>query len=524
MKQGEINSMMLEINKKCKFPKYWNDFIEKQIEKYHYIIKDTKNKECYCTNCHHTFYDTKVRIRHYFKCPNCNKEIYVISKNAKYMPSFKQSVNLVQRFSKNIITRVFEIEVFYNQETKCMEKDIVEYCRIIPGKGKFLGDNVRFFLGYMHIYHYDYITADLYWREYDGVRFFSDFPAYPYNKKKIVKGTKFEYAPIKDFTIMFYPYNFIDTLQLAAYESFELLWNMKLYNLCFSSKKLNKNGSFYKRFGLPKNYLKFMQDKNIDYRCLKLLQILKVQDINLIKKCYDSSFRNVKFLYKNGILENYLASGNNIYLGNIKVLKEISEFIPLKKLNNYPKGLNNLNIYKDYLVMSEKLALNYVSKKDLFPRNLISRHDKMQKKLAIEEDRETHFKAYLRYLELSKYTYEDEKYIIFPAPSIEDLKDEGKQQGNCVGYMYLNPYIESKTEIYFIRNLSESNKSFITLEFKNGNVVQKELPHHSRKFTDEQNDFIDKWIGYRSFIEQKEKYKKKQEIKVIKYNFKKMAA
>lgn len=174
--------------------------------------------------------------------------------------------------------------------------------------------------------------------------------------------------------------------------------------------------------------------------------------------------------------------------------------------------------------MSKKLALNYVSQKDLFPRNLISRHDKMQKKLVIEEDRETHFKSYLRYLELSKYTYEDEKYIIFPAPSIEDLKDEGKQQGNCVGYMYLNPYIESKTEIYFIRNLLESNKSFITLEFKNGNVVQKELPHHSRKFTDEQNDFIDKWIGYRNFIEQKEKYKKKQEIKVIKYNFKKMAA
>ena len=42
MKQEEINSMMLEINKKCKFPKYWNDFIEKQIEKYHNIIKDTK--------------------------------------------------------------------------------------------------------------------------------------------------------------------------------------------------------------------------------------------------------------------------------------------------------------------------------------------------------------------------------------------------------------------------------------------------------------------------------------------------
>ena len=84
--------------------------------------------------------------------------------------------------------------------------------------------------------------------------------------------------------------------------------------------------------------------------------------------------------------------------------------------------------------------------------------------------------------------------------------------------------IENKTEIYFIRILSEVTKSFITLEFKNGRVVQKELPHHNRNFTDEQNAFIDKWLGFRSFIEKKEKYKKKQEIKVIKYNFKKMAA
>ncbi len=524
MKEKEINSMMLEINKKCKFPKYWNDFIEKQIEDYHYIIKDTKNRKCYCTNCHHTFYDTKVRIGHYFKCPNCNKEIYVISKNVSYIPSFKKSINLVQRFNKNIITRVFEIEVFYSYETKCMEKDIVEYCRIVPGKGKFLSDNVWFSLGYMHIYHYDDTISDISWREYKGNRFFSDFTTYPYNKKKIIKGTKFEYAPIKEFTKMFYPYNFIDTLQLAAYESFELLWNMKLYKLCFSSKKLNKNGSFYKRFGVPKNYLKFMQDHNIDYKSLKLLQLLKVQDFKLIKECHDSSFKDVKFLYENGILESYMASGNNVYLGDIKLLKEISEFIPLKKLNNYPKGLKNLNIYKDYLVMSKKLALNYVSKKDLFPRNLISRHDKMQKKLTIEEDRETQFSAYLRYLELSKYTYEDEKYIIFPAPSIDALKDEGNQQGNCVGNMYLTPYIEGTTEIYFIRNLNDASKSFITLEFKNGHVVQKELPHHSINFSDEQNNFIDKWIGYRSFIEKKEKYKKKQEIKVIKYNLKKMAA
>ena len=148
----------------------------------------------------------------------------------------------------------------------------------------------------------------------------------------------------------------------------------------------------------------------------------------------------------------------------------------------------------------------------------------MQKKLTIEEDRETHFAAYLRYLELSKYTYEDNKYIIFPAPSIDDLKKEGLQQENCVGSMFLLKYINSQTEIFFMRDIEKVDKSLITLEFKNGHIVQKELPHHSQKFTEEQNTFINNWVNFRQFMDQKEKYKKKQEIKVIKYNFKNMVA
>lgn len=43
---------------------------------------------------------------------------------------------------KNIITRVFEIETFYNDKTKKMENDIEEYCRIVPGKGRFLSNAV----------------------------------------------------------------------------------------------------------------------------------------------------------------------------------------------------------------------------------------------------------------------------------------------------------------------------------------------------------------------------------------------
>lgn len=174
--------------------------------------------------------------------------------------------------------------------------------------------------------------------------------------------------------------------------------------------------------------------------------------------------------------------------------------------------------------MSSKLALNYKSKKDLFPRNLISRHDKLQTKIKVNEDMNTQFKVYLRYLELSKYTYNDEKYIVFPAPSIDDLKDEGKQQDNCVGYMYLEPYMNGRTEIFFIRKLSDVEKSFITLEYKDGTVVQKELSHHKTNFTNEQKNFINKWLEFRHFMDKKEKYKSKAQIQIKKYDLTKMVA
>ena len=523
MKQEKIDELMFKIDRKCKFPKHWDEFIEKNSKTHHLIIKDKEKKKLYCTNCNKYFSDKTIKVRDYVECPHCRQMSCVYGINY-YRQSFEQPIVLVQRMDKQVVIRIFEIYSYFEEGKRKIKRSCIEYARILPGIGRFIGNNVFInMFGVMRVYH---CYKELSWSAYKGHKFLTDHPTYPYNKKRLIKGTVMEYAPIKEFMDKFsyYRYNFLDVLELAAYGSFELLWNMKLYNLCFYSKALNKNGSFYKRFRVPKSFLKFMQDNNISYKELMLLQLFQKDDKSLLQKYRYTNINDLRFLIKNNVLDDFSKSGIDINCNNMSLIKSISKEIPLKKLMKYPKGLKNLNIYKDYLDMAKKLSYNYKSKKDLFPRNLISRHDKMQRKIAIEEDRDTQFAVYLRYLELSKYTYRDNKYIIFPAPSIDDLKNEGNQQGNCVGYMYLNPYKDGKTEIYFIRKLNEASKSFITLEFKKGHVAQKELPHHSQNFTDEQNTFIDKWIGYRSFIDQKEKYKQKQEIKVIKYNFKKMIA
>lgn len=522
MKQEKIDELMNKIDRRCKFPKNWEKFIKEIAEKNHIIIKDSKERNLYCTCCQNYFYDKSVNIGQVIECPNCNNNFWVYGANYRNK-NFTQSVVLTQRMNKQVIIRIFEIYTYFEDyKSKKMVTSCVEYARIIPGVGKFLGSNAYInAFGYLTVYHN---IKEIEWYTYTGHRPFTHNPTYPYNKKRLLKGTNMEYAPINEFIEKFgcYGYRFLDALEFAAYGSFELLWNMKLYNLCFYVKALNKNGSFYKRFGVPKNFLKFMQDNNVTYKDLMILRLLKNTDEKLFQYFRDENIKNLRYLIKNNILEECYQLNLKPDNYNISLLREISEIVPLKKLMKYPKGIKKLSIYRDYLKMSQKLALNYKTKKDLFPRNLVARHDKLQTQIRVNEDMYTQFGAYISYLKLSKYTYSDNKYIIFPAFSVESMEDEGRQQGNCVGYMYLGRYVRGETEIFFIRKLDNVCKSFITLEFRKGEIVQKELPHHSRAFKEEQIDFIEKWLGFRNFIDNKEKIKNK--IAVKKYTIKNMVA
>lgn len=523
MKQEKIDELMLKIDKKCKLPKHWEQFIKESSKRHHLIIKDKEKKKLYCSNCNRYFTDKTIKVRDYVECPHCHKMSCVYGINY-YRKSFEQSIVLVQRVDKQIVIRIFEIYSYFKEGKKRIKRSCIEYARILPGIGRFIGNNVWInMFGCLNVYHG---YKKLSWSAYKGHKFLTDHPTYPYNKKRLVKGTNMEYAPIKEFMNKFsyYHYNYLDVLELAAYGSFELLWNMKLYNLCFYSKALNRNGSFYKRFGVPKSFLKFMQDNNVSYKELMLLQLFQKDDKKLFQRYRYTNINYLRFLVKNNVLDDFLVAGIELNFDNMRLIKDISKYVPLKKLVQYKKGLQHLNIYKDYLEMAKKLSYNYKSKKDLFPRNLIARHDKMQNKIKVEEDMNTQFKAYIRYLELSKYTYSDDKYIIFPAPSIDSMKDEGNQQGNCVGYMYLDRYINGETEIFFARKLEDVAKSFITLEYKNNRVIQKELPHHNRNFTTEQNTFIDKWLGYRNFIDKKEKCRTGNKLKTVQYDLKKLIA
>lgn len=75
--------------------------------------------------------------------------------------------------------------------------------------------------------------------------------------------------------------------------------------------------------------------------------------------------------------------------------------------------------------------------------------------------------------------------------SQKELTNESKQQNNCVK-TYAERIAKGKCDIYFMRLISNVNKSLVTIEVKNNKVVQKRTKNNCDA-TLEQNIFIEKW-------------------------------
>lgn len=516
MKQKKLDILMKKIDVTPK-PKHWRKFINENTIGHNIILK--YGNRAFCTHCQ-KYFDKVLSVHNYNKekCKWCGNEYYVSNHNIKNF-SFLKDIAFYTKVDDTIVLRIFEIESKFDNATRTFKHNLQEFARFIPNKGIVINNAVSFYMWNQKIWHNIKIKK---WRIYTGTRILYKMPIYPYNKKKLFKDTPLQYAPIKEFKSEYRYYSDFKILQIASYQSFELLWKMGLHRLSLHSKFFNKKGNFQKRFGVPKSFLKFMVENDIDFEDYKILKLLQRPDMNLIQKYRRYNYNYLAFMKREGFLDNFDILEKFYYHSSI--LRDICKYVPLKKFLKYEKGVKNMYIYADYLKMAETLGYSIKGKKRLFPYQLKAWHDKLSEKIKICEDMDTQFAVYMRYLELSKYTYEDEKYIIFPATSVYAIKEEGKNQGNCVATNYLKPYFEKQTEIYFIRKLNNIDKSFITLEYKNGKVVQKELPHHSTNFTNEQNAFIDKWLNFREFIDKKEKYKCNKHIESKKYDITKMVA
>lgn len=241
-------------------------------------------------------------------------------------------------------------------------------------------------------------------------------------------------------------------------KQFEYLVKMKLYNLaCINPRSIEYKGNFVDTFKIQKKYYSFMKKIDITPNMLEILRIIKTPDAKILKEYeYDS-----------------------------KIIISISQKININKALDYVKK-NNIDIfeYGEYLNTLKKLKINLHNQKCIYPKDFTKELHKVEFELNMlnNPDIKNRLKAQSSVFEINKYV--DDKYIIFPAPSIESIYDEGYNQHNCLR-RYIDMYANNECQIYFMRYKDNPNKSFVTIEVKNNEIEQAKC-----KYNDEPNDEI----------------------------------
>ena len=447
-------------------PKKWNKFIDEIKVKHNLIIKRAKGHSI-CTNCKHEFITNK-KIGEYEKCPNC-KNRYLVKSSRLKRYWFINSLVLLDKVDDDIVFRYFEIWSAYDNNNKYygFKDSVVEYARSFFKKRiEVVNDRVSKCQCYIHINHfYTHVT----WREYTrNYSFGKDGYVYPYNLKEILKDTDYRFIKFEKFLKHIGVINFERVLENSLwYPSFEMLLKLKLYDLALDARNFKNTGSFNQIFGVPKDYYSFLKRNRINYDQLEILRL--IQEKNLDKVRYLSRFS----IYSLEEIKNYISLDN---------------FIKYSKMH---RGKIDTYLYKDYLKFAFLAGLDLKNKRYMFPDNLKERHDELEKYVKTNNRKLLNKQISKRCKELNNNTYQDEMFIILPAKSLEALEKESKQQSNCVR-TYSEDYAKGKCDIYFMRLLCNKNKSLVTVEVKNNEVVQSRIKYNDPP-TEEQKLFLEKW-------------------------------
>lgn len=157
----------------------------------------------------------------------------------------------------------------------------------------------------------------------------------------------------------------------------------------------------------------------------------------------------------------------------------------LKPFENFTDVQDILETLEDYYRMAKVIGRD-VKK---YPKYLRSMHDIIT----------SNFNAYKREYNNLLFTkqmqpqleFEGEEYSIVIPRSPKDIIQEGTDLNHCVG-SYVDKIIEGQTYICFLRITKQKDKSLVTLEYKNGSIVQAKGAYN-RQLSKEEKEFLENY-------------------------------
>ena len=243
----------------------------------------------------------------------------------------------------------------------------------------------------------------------------------------------------------------------------------------------------YKQFPAVEFFLKL--DLPLSKKMLKLAE----NDKGFRKYLFRLNLKNIYF-YVNSqdIIYSYnhncsLFDSHNFFVYKHQIIEyELTKYDFIKNnLEKIIKYLIDKNIsvsnFSDYINACVYLKLDMTLNKNLFPHDFMRMHDlrineySSEKEKAEAKLRRKFYKNFKVVSQKYKFLEYEKDFDIFIAKSVQSLRHEGQILNHCVGKMgYDKKMMNEDSLIFFIRNLNEKQKPFVTLEFdlRNKKILQ----------------------------------------------------
>lgn len=133
---------------------------------------------------------------------------------------------------------------------------------------------------------------------------------------------------------------------------------------------------------------------------------------------------------------------------------------------------------------------------DKYPKNLSAHHQKATFKAMFVSDEYDKKIFYRRYKEAVPLEWSNEDYIVKAPQTADEMIDEAIQQNNCLRG-YIPDVMEGRTSIFFLRHKKSPDKSLVTVEVRNNEIVQVK-GKLNRRPTIKEVDAVSSWAKARN--------------------------
>lgn len=464
-------------------PKDFGNFVRNEVMPQYIFYDAGRNvRTGYCTRCRH---EVKIRDPRYGKkgiCPRCRNPItYKTRKKSGNIIDWGYA-GLLQKTKAGYVYRYFKVKTEYINGEYKGGGYWEEIRKIYDSELRIRGEYE--FIRYKQT---DWIR----WCYRDRYRYYNyENGAILYNRnlKTILKGSRLQYSGLEYFVKHGHEHEklwlseFIVTYQYKP--GIEQLIKCRFYRVV---RHILEHGrceyinwdkkSAPKILGLGKEYYRLLAGKNPTYREYEVTWEAQEAGVRM-------TWTQVQFFAKSH--RNFA-----IYIRHTTPHK-MERYIR-EKLN---EGTSLIQEYHDYLQMAAGLRYNLDDPWILFPRDMQKRHkelieerrevDKRIEKMKDEEKDVMFRKNQKPYCCLEMET---EKFLLRLPREVHEIRQEGNALHHCVA-TYIDRVVKGETTILFLRERSNPETPFYTMEVRDGRMIQCRAKYNGR-MTEEVKAFVE---------------------------------